>query len=230
MMNKKKIILSLSLLALTVLVIFTPMAINALGNSNRLGTKTYWNYDEREKVKLTNLQVAEIVCDFAYYGGTALPVTEEFNKEDSNQSIEKALFAVFGNNEKLYEYFKDYLQNDPEIYEKGSLLTVTDNRPVTLVTVNASFRKGEGYFIISYEEKTNTVISFYYYNDGSIPEWRPDSAYMPSYWDITNAASAYYLGIGLPKDRYYTEQVDDSNITIFGLRDDFEKDPIEYET
>lgn len=194
MKEKKNIAVIMLLLTITILVVFAPMAVNALQNSARLDKKNYWHYNSETAGKITRRQVA----DLCYNDGIS-SVIEVHDPSRTKESFCRIMDSVFGENVELCDYLKSLWETKLLFSSKGSMLTVFDNNPVALNFINIGFGTETETIELTYEEKTNTVIYFHYVNqsgDDGVYEFLL-SALNPL------AVNHYKEEMGLSEDRYY---------------------------
>lgn len=215
MKNRKNILVICLLLLITAVIVMLPM-IN-VADQKMLGIKQKFIYNPSVETKLTNTQVAKIICETARFGGMSV-VDDGFNRDACIEKTSAVLGMLFDQRPKLIFYFDKLMQSEISINGKYTLAAVEDNRPVTLAVTAISFASKEAEFEICYEEKSSTIISFRYICNLAVEEM---DQYVPSYHDMYVAVNDYYTNIGVNENGYYFNQLENQYSIIFGLNYDY---------
>ncbi|MBQ8210564.1 MAG: hypothetical protein IJZ35_08290 [Clostridia bacterium] len=203
-MNKKKnLSVILLVFAVTAVVIFVPLGINAFNSDSLINKTDYWEYDTSNANTVTSQQVAELYYANQLIGGTYSNISSDGDNsefENVKNDVNSLIKSVLQNGEFRF--------TEGGIYgcTKQSILAVANSSPVALNLVNFSYRHNGGYLEIVYEEKTLTLISF---SCESTDLSADDIA------NITNQLANYYKNLGLNESQYFCNS--DTNISCFIL-------------
>lgn len=164
-MNKgKKIGICIVLLILTVCIVFLPKIASKYNEELLMDKKIYWNYDVRDKTKITSGQVAMLYInrDININKYSAISLDEGNYDVSLLQEKSIALFeTVFESNASVFEHIKRIITTGSPRYTQTTTLVKIDNQPIALNFVNVSVATADSVIEFTYEEKTKTLISLY---------------------------------------------------------------------
>ena len=203
-MNKKKnLSVILLIFAVTAVVVFVPLGINAFNSDSLINKTDYWQYDTSNVSTITSQQVAGLYYTNQLIGGTYCNISSDAENtefENIKNNVSSLLKSVFPNEEVCLA--------DEGIYSctKQSILTVVNSSPVAFNLVNFNYRHNSGYIEIVYEEKTLTLISV---------SCESTDLSADDIENITNQLADYYKALGLNETQYFCSH--DTNISCFIL-------------
>lgn len=173
-MNRiKSTVAVLLLFVITVIVVFGPHIVNRQSDKKLTEETAYWNYNNQNAAKITDKQVAALYyngeIDVDMYANFERPVSEENEGQDNNESYIKEdigiLFdTVFKEDETIRSCMKEMISDSAIEYSQTGTLVMVEDRPVVLNFVCVVAQTVHGTIGIAYEQKTHTIIDFYYYS------------------------------------------------------------------
>ena len=160
MMKWKNIGFLFLLIVLTVGVFCVPPLISEQREEHLLNEIVYRDYNASQRPKLTSEQVARL-----YYNRQ---IDIKYNSLQNNNDTEKIQKDVvylseflFNKEPAMCESINTILEDKALSYSRSSSLILVDNQPTALNFVSCVVKGNDVVFEIVYEEKTNTIISFW---------------------------------------------------------------------
>lgn len=213
-MLKKACIFCL-LIVLTVTTVLLPRAAAERSEKALLSKKTYWNYSGRAGVELDSAKVAEL-----FYNSDTSTVIYHSNDYDSQsaqglklrESTEALFDKVFKNDSYVCEYMKKLLSDRELYYIQNKLMTAFNGRSVILDIIEVQTKSGNSDILLSFEEKTKTLISF------SCATKRDTESYDSSFSlkGLEQAIEDYYANqLKLPAERYFYQSDSGKDYSFF---------------
>ncbi|MGN0494443.1 MAG: hypothetical protein ACI4F7_12405 [Acutalibacteraceae bacterium] len=203
------------LIALTATTVLLPRAAAERSEKALLSKKTYWNYSGRAGVELDSAKVAEL-----FYNSDTSAVFYYSNEYDS-QSVQgpklrestEALFdEVFRYDSSVCGYMKKTLSDSEPYYFQKKVLTEFNGRSVILDIIEVQTNSGSTDILLSFEEKTKTLISFSY---AAKRDTESDDASF-SLKCLEQAVADYYANqLKLSAERYFHQSDSGKDYSIF---------------
>lgn len=203
------------LIALTATTVLLPRAAAERSEKALLSKKTYWNYSGRAGAELDSAKVAEL-----FYNSDTSTVIYHSNNYDSQsaesskmqESCEALFDKVFKNDSYVCKYMKKLLSDSETNYIQNKLMTSFDGRSVILDIIEVQTNSGSSDILLSFEEKTKTLISFSY------AAKRDDKSYDASFplKELEQAVVDYYAEqLKLSKEQYFHQSESGEDYCIF---------------
>lgn len=217
----KKVCVFCLLIALTATTVLLPRVAAERSEKALLSKKTYWNYGGRAGTELDSIKVAELF----YKSDTSTVIYHSNNYgSQSAQGLKlrettDALFdKVFKNDSYVCEYMKKLLSDSETYYIQDKLMTAFDGRSVILDIIEVQTNSGSSDILLSFEEKTKTLISFSYAAKRDTESYDASLSYGSSFplKGLEQAVVDYYAEqLKLSKEQYFHQSDSGEDYSIF---------------
>lgn len=204
------------LIALTVTTVLLPRAVTERKQKSLLSKKTYWNYGGRGDTEYTSEKVAELF--YNSYTNTVIYYSNNYDSKSPqglklHESTEALFDEVFKYDSYVCGHMKNLLNNSEPYYVQKKVLTELNGRSVILDITEVDAKGTNLGFSFSFEENTNTLISFSLYYEKNT--YRDESASIKA---LEQAVEDYYAKqLNLSYGLYYHQGENGEEYGAFDL-------------
>ena len=204
MRNKKTIGMLLLLAVLTVAVVFVPQLISEGREGKRLNKITYRDYNPAERAKLADTEVARLYVtrQIDIDGNLRMVDHKGSDTEVIRTEVMELLDRLLGKGTDRSDPFNARIEESTLSCYRSSCLILVDNHPTALNFVNCCIKEEDFVFVITYEEKTKTLLSL---AAEPLPMLFSNSAEAERYsTEVESTIKAFFEErLGLQTDEYY---------------------------
>ena len=209
-MNKKKnILIIISLLTLTVIVLFAPLLFMKINIYKYEECSSVWEYKNEQEYKLTDQM---LIRNFLLNqtGIKEIGYPDQVCRESEvhiEEKVRNVLSNAFNGEKEVVEYWNETLFNENiscESYKKDIFVEI-DGSPVALKLMEVNFYNDSERIILFYEERTDLLIS------GTFIGCDIDSDVYIDFFE--KPVEDYYENkLGLSKRNFYIDYINESDV------------------
>lgn len=157
----KNICIYLLLLLLTCGVVFLPQLLDRHRQDKLVRESTSWEYEKYVSAPLSSAEVIDY-----YYNSVATSLSSTYDATMAGESAYLLLTEVFADDPDAQAALEEFAQaENTTYYDIASMLIVHEGNPIALNFISIEYSLGNEAIEITFEEKTKTLLSAYYWRD-----------------------------------------------------------------